>query len=309
MKLVAIAAIASAGSLTFGAPAIVGFDAARGGAFSVSQGNATTSLRAAILGSFPGVSVGGTSSITAPALAGADVVMLASTTGGNSAISALSASEQDALRHFVLAGHGALIFTDNDTFAGGASQPANLSLLAPFGLTSTGTALPWERFATVLAPHSSPVTDGPFGLCQAFSVGWSGWLNALGSASALSTLNDNGQAALAVIPHGVLGPGSGAVVFFADCTMISDGYFPVTNQKLVLNAIAFAAVRGCAGDLNGDGLVDDADFSIFAVAYNVLDCTDGAMPAGCPSDFNRDGFVDDADFGIFVVAYNALLCP
>ena len=65
----------------------------------------------------------------------------------------------------------------------------------------------------------------------------------------------------------------------------------------------------CPCDLNHDGLVDDTDFSIFAVAYDMLDCTDPQMPPGCPSDFNSDGLVDDADFSIFVIAYDALLCP
>jgi len=65
---------------------------------------------------------------------------------------------------------------------------------------------------------------------------------------------------------------------------------------------------GCVADLNNDGLVDDADFSIFVVAYDVLDCADPAMPALCPADLNRDAVVDDADFSIFAVAYNELVC-
>ncbi|MBY0113576.1 MAG: hypothetical protein K2Y21_12200 [Phycisphaerales bacterium] len=65
----------------------------------------------------------------------------------------------------------------------------------------------------------------------------------------------------------------------------------------------------CPADLNNDDLVDDADFSIFVVAYDLLACSDPAMPAGCPSDLNRDGAVDDTDFSIFAAAYDALLCP
>ncbi len=70
-----------------------------------------------------------------------------------------------------------------------------------------------------------------------------------------------------------------------------------------------AAVRFCAADLSCDGFVDDSDFSMFVVAYNLLVCDDPEMPPGCPADLNRDGVVDDADFSLFVVAYNALLCP
>ena len=65
----------------------------------------------------------------------------------------------------------------------------------------------------------------------------------------------------------------------------------------------------CPGDINGDGLVDDADFTLFAAAYDILDCTDPSMPAGCPADISGDAIVDDADFVIFGQAYDELLCP
>lgn len=70
-----------------------------------------------------------------------------------------------------------------------------------------------------------------------------------------------------------------------------------------------AAAAPCAGDINNDGQVDDADFVLFVAAYNILDCADPSMPAGCPSDLNADGVVDDADFVVFVAAYDALVCP
>lgn len=65
----------------------------------------------------------------------------------------------------------------------------------------------------------------------------------------------------------------------------------------------------CVGDFNNDGFVDDFDFVSFAVAYNILDCGDPAMPPGCPADLNGDGFVDDDDFVLFANAYNELICP
>ncbi|MBY0111809.1 MAG: hypothetical protein K2Y21_03230 [Phycisphaerales bacterium] len=74
-------------------------------------------------------------------------------------------------------------------------------------------------------------------------------------------------------------------------------------------ALAFTAIVPCPADLNADTFVDDADFVIFAAAYNTLDCADPAMPAGCPADLNADTLVDDADFVLFAEAYNALLCP
>lgn len=72
---------------------------------------------------------------------------------------------------------------------------------------------------------------------------------------------------------------------------------------------AFTARAFCPWDLNNDGVVEDADFTIFLSAYNILDCTDGTMPMGCPSDFNYDRVVDDVDFTLFLGAYNVLLCP
>lgn len=65
----------------------------------------------------------------------------------------------------------------------------------------------------------------------------------------------------------------------------------------------------CVCDLNSDGFVDDTDFQIFVVAYDILECADPAMPPACPSDLNRDGLVDDLDFQSFAVAYDQLLCP
>jgi len=68
----------------------------------------------------------------------------------------------------------------------------------------------------------------------------------------------------------------------------------------------------CDADLKIDAVVDDSDFSFFVSAYNVIDCSDSAMPrlggGGCRADLNFDGVVDDADFQIFVVAYDQLLC-
>jgi len=266
-------------------------------------------LRNAIAAAYPGIVISGVGGLSAANFQGHNVAFLCSGTAGQSAIVPLSASEQTALRNFVLAGNGALIFSDNDTFAGGASQPANLSLLAPWGMTSTGTGAPWERTANVTNFNTSPVTDGPFGIVTSYSVGWSGWFNTLGSATVLGRLVDNAQPSLAVIPRGALGPGSGAVVLFSDLTWIVNGFVNAPAKRLVLNALAFVTGAGCAGDLNSDGFVDDADFSLFAAAYNVLDCAEPAMPAGCPADFNHDSFVDDADFIIFVGAYNELVCP
>lgn len=72
---------------------------------------------------------------------------------------------------------------------------------------------------------------------------------------------------------------------------------------------AFLLTVACPADLNSDDAVDDADFALFAAAYDLLICDEPAMPPGCPADLNGDGYVDDADFAAFVPAYNDYLCP
>ena len=83
---------------------------------------------------------------------------------------------------------------------------------------------------------------------------------------------------------------------------LGDESWAMDNLRISVNAAA------CVGDLNSDNQVDDADFQIFVVAYDILDCADASMPAGCPADLNADGFVDDLDFQLFAVAYDQLLC-
>lgn len=71
----------------------------------------------------------------------------------------------------------------------------------------------------------------------------------------------------------------------------------------------FCGSAGCPNvcsmaDFNGDGLVDDSDFVLFADAYNAL-----VVPAAnVLSDLNADAFVDDADFSQFSTAYDTLIC-
>jgi hypothetical protein len=88
-----------------------------------------------------------------------------------------------------------------------------------------------------------------------------------------------------------------------------DAVTAVSSWGAFVTRFAFTARAFCPWDLNNDGVVNDDDFQIFVLAYNILDCNDGAMPAGCPSDFDFDRIVNDLDFQAFVLAYNELLCP
>jgi len=82
----------------------------------------------------------------------------------------------------------------------------------------------------------------------------------------------------------------------------SDEYWALDN--VVVDGVPGSA---CTGDLNSDGFVDDADFQIFVVQYDIVVCGDPGMAPGCPADLNADGFVDDADFVLFAAAYNQLI--
>jgi hypothetical protein len=100
---------------------------------------------------------------------------------------------------------------------------------------------------------------------------------------------------------------SGAVLNAPACRVY---YKTITNRGTIATLPNVLRLYGsCPADLNSDGVVDDADFSIFVVQYDVLDCADISMPAGCSADLNSDLLVDDQDFSIFVVAYDAVLCP
>lgn len=105
------------------------------------------------------------------------------------------------------------------------------------------------------------------------------------------------------------GPGGGPSGV-ARIEPIGSGFYPrSTVLDLPPRTVVLLRHVACAADLNGDTLVDDADFVLFVAGYNTLDCADPSMPAGCPSDLNSDAFVDDADFVVFAAAYNELLCP
>ena len=288
-----------------GAQTIAVFGASRGGASSISEGSLTTQLRAAIQAAYPAGTFRPLTTIDAASLAGVDLVMLCSAAGATSAITPLSAAEQTALGNFVLAGGGAVIFVDNDTFAGGGTDVANESLLNPFGVDVSGTGPGWQRFASAAFPDLTPVTSGPFGTVSQYSVGWSGWFAPSATAIVAASLNDNFQPCLLVLAPGVLGLGSGKVVLFSDSTMISNGFFPDSNRRIVLNAIDYVRPAPvCDADLNRDGNVDQAD-----VDYLINVIAGGANPEGIDPDVNRDGNADQTDVSALIDVVAGGACP
>ncbi|MBN8598186.1 MAG: hypothetical protein J0L78_10985 [Planctomycetes bacterium] len=158
---------------------------------------------------------------------------------------------------------------------------ANDSLLS---LTAAGTGpfgYQWQWKAGTAVPAWIPVAEG---------------LNSGGSRT-FTVLNSSGPS-LTVRFYQQLDPG----LSFAEFRCI------VSNSCGSATSLT-AQVKVCWADLNCDNQVDDADFVLFASAYNLLECSDPSMPPRCPSDLNFNSLVDDADFGMFASAYDALSCP
>ncbi|MBX3381436.1 MAG: hypothetical protein KF805_15180 [Phycisphaeraceae bacterium] len=198
------------------------------------------------------------------------------------------------------------------TSAVGSIPPGNV---AP---NASGSALTQTLFMAIINTNGLGVTAGTgaantvaaAAVTSGFEVSIS--LADLGGAAAfdnirvVAMLNGSGHDYLSnqVLP-GVPAPqvnlgGDGTGVFTGSLSGVNFTTFAGTQ---------YFTVYTCRADLNEDGVVDDADFVIFAKAYNILICSDPTMPAGCPADINEDGFVDDADFVIFVAGYNELVCP
>lgn len=85
-----------------------------------------------------------------------------------------------------------------------------------------------------------------------------------------------------------------------------EGVYQVLVSDRCGTAAAEAILRStCAADLSLDLTVDDADFHVFAAAYDAVLCS---AADECVSDLNSDGAVDDRDFERFVVEYGILNC-
>jgi hypothetical protein len=213
------------------------FDSSRGGTYSISSGSLTSNLRAHVAATFPGTTYSSSSTLTPAFLSGVNVLVIAAPFNNTGpAITPLSAAEQSALVSFVNAGGRALLFADNNT----QFEVASDSMVSPFGLDSTGVIFGSATATVTNTMH--PVTNGPFGPVSTLTYGSPGWFNALGAnAAALARLNANNQVSLAVTDYGVLSPGSGAVVYFADAT-IDNSTYTGSIVTLVDNALAYTTV-------------------------------------------------------------------
>ncbi|HEX8875707.1 MAG TPA: alkaline phosphatase PhoX [Phycisphaerales bacterium] len=94
-------------------------------------------------------------------------------------------------------------------------------------------------------------------------------------------------------------------------TLNVQAHYPIAGELVEggqLLAMRVDLNIACPGDFNNDTFTDDADFVIFAAAYNSLLCPGGTVITSCPWDINGDGEVSDPDFVLFAQGYNDLLC-
>ncbi|HEX8877968.1 MAG TPA: hypothetical protein VF777_14565 [Phycisphaerales bacterium] len=202
---------------------------------------------------------------------------------------------------------GNMVISGTRAFGDGQGQP-NMWLIDESTL-----ALQWRReyntstsFGNDAVPHKATTggyvlvgnhfSNNPIGVPDQMFI----WADGTGDDGCTAILVEPIQPPVTLLSNDVL------LTLTLDSRSFS--YAPTVVPVTLSTNLACEPV-GCVGDLNNDGLVDDADFVIFAEAYNILDCFDPGMTAGCPADLNSDGFVDDADFVIFADAYNQLLCP
>ena len=200
---------------------IVTFNGTRGGSSSLNSAPYLPT-RTNLTSNYPGTSITGVSALTSAALAGADVAWIGASFSGIQAITALSVSEQAALRSFILGGGRALLFAENSTYAGAASA-VNASLVGQFGVTTTGTGAA-SSIHTFASPSSVPAT-GHFGsVGTTLTSQFPGWFSTIpSSASVVATSQGNGEPTIIRFGPGALGAGSGTV------WMVSDSGYQATG--------------------------------------------------------------------------------
>lgn len=200
-----------------------------------------------------------------------------------------------------------IIYAGDFNFTSGRSETAWTTLVAPGpaqAVDSMNPAGTWTNTSSfrALMTESATTTDIRFD----FQLVTSPVLNQQGVRlvpGTMETFGNNGTHAFATSVT------SAANTALADLPNRSTILSLLTTVSDHLPVVADYVYVGpaCPADLNGDTFVDDADFVIFAAAYETLVCP--ASPAPCPADLNGDMFVDDADFVMFAAAYNLLTCP
>jgi hypothetical protein len=218
---------------------IGGFNAIRANISSLPEGAAFEEARSSLAAHYPQVTYTAVTTLTQPALADVDILVLSPTYDGFIPMTPLTTAEQTALLDYVTGGGCAILLPDNQDFAA-----ANESLIDPFGMDITGMIWSWST-VSVLDPSATPLTSGFHGAVPSFTQGWPGGLTDIGPHGTAYAANGLGTA-LAVIETDVIAQSSGAVMVYSDATTFldsTDGGGFVDNETLFLNSVAFCQRR------------------------------------------------------------------
>jgi hypothetical protein len=191
---------------------IAGWDTVRGGNYSLNHGD-STQARTDLEAAYVNVEFRALPDLTVTNLSDVDVLIISSVKGNSAAIVPLTTGEQTELDNFVLGGGCAILFPDNSSFAGSGSDPANESLIDPFGLDITGTLSGGYTASVTLA----------WSTLASYVGNYTGWFDGTNGATVLGTLDANGQPSLVEFAPGALGTGSGLVVVYSDANVFFGG--------------------------------------------------------------------------------------
>lgn len=173
-----------------------------------------------------------------------------------------------------------------------SQQPSPVAICptngATFGVSAAGTS-PTYRWQREAVPDSNIFVN----LLNGSASSWDG-----GDGGAI--VFGATTSSLIVVPDSAGGRSLSAAHAIRYRCVVSNACGPVSSDPAKLSI--------CRADFDCSGYIDDADFVVFAIAYDLLLCSDPNAPPGCPADVNGDQFVDDADFAEFARSYDALLC-
>ncbi len=189
----------------------------------------------------------------------------------------------------------------------GAADASQNSEISSTFVNATGWAHA-EGYGVTLGGHGGGIASSSleftFTLSAPTAVIFDVWLMATDSGEVSSSLYSGG---VPVAEHAVSGPfGSvseshdltlpaGMYTLRADAQGAADGDVFFAGNANGLFVIGLTVQDNCAGDLDGDCDVDQADLGILLACYGVSDC----------GDLDGDGDTDQADLGILLANYGA----
>ncbi len=175
--------------------------------------------------------------ITPGALAGLDIFILAEVTS-------LTTDEQDALRQFVLDGHGLVLISDTPD---ASTVGANL-MLQQLGMGQISSDRSADDDTEGIFTNQTLSTDGPFGplLGESFTVTRARRLISGFGSTVIGETQRDGIDILVEIRPGTLAPGSGAVLAMGD-VLLTNSFIPIdggdesgnkNNANLFMNFVS-----------------------------------------------------------------------